>query len=280
MSNLRLVAKNEIDHPSCILTCSVTPTLALDNLKNMVRGRIFRAPASPAFDIKGTYGGSGVYASMVSLIRTNLEPSATWRFRGYSTADWTGTPAIDTTTLVAIDSTDLGDLDFGVEPLGSGIFDPFYGQKMTLAWFARTLILSWTLTITDTGNSSGFVDASRLWLGDYYELANNPSYGAKVAWREATQQWETDGGSIRSDAGVPYRTLSLDLGYVVEADRAQLFDTFRYCGMRKDIFVCPYPSGTAAQVRDYTMNGVLQVLPDLVTVGYGQDTTTLNFREV
>ena len=84
MSNLRIVAKNEVDHPSCVLTCSVVPTLSLDNLKNPVRGRIARIPSGAAFDIKGTYGGTGIYATMVSLIRTNLEPAATWQIYGYS----------------------------------------------------------------------------------------------------------------------------------------------------------------------------------------------------
>ena len=65
------------------------------------RNRIARIPASPAFSIKGTYGGMGVYASGVSLQRLNIEPAGTIRFQGYSDAAWT-TQVVDTGTVAAV----------------------------------------------------------------------------------------------------------------------------------------------------------------------------------
>lgn len=279
MANLRIVAKNQVDHPSCVLSCTATPTLPLDNLKNYQRGRIARIPANPAFEIKGTYGGDGIYASMAALMRVNLEPAATWRFQGYSDAAWTN-QVVDTTTLTAIDSATLGDLDWGVEPLGSGIFDPFYGQKWSLAWFARTLILSWKITITDTTNSEGVVDISRVWVGDYFELAYNPSFGMRMGWKENSEQWETDGGGPHVDAAVPYRVLSFDLENIPEADRAKWMDLLRYCGMRRDVMVSVYPAGTGEQLRDYTLDALIAHMPDMTTVALGRDTTNITLREV
>jgi hypothetical protein len=263
MSNLRIAAKNLIDS-GCTLSCSVAVTLPLNNLKNQVHGRIARIPASPAFDIKGTHTAA-IYASMCGITWTNLSSAATWRFQGYSDAAWSS-QVVDSTTLPALAS--------------SSIFNPFYGQKQCEMSFTRTQIQSSKITITDTANSDGHIDASRLWVADDFELAHNPVYGMKIGWKEETSIWTTDGGSPRSDAGVPYRQLTFDLDSIPEADRLIWMDILRYCGMRNDVFVRVYPTGTAEQKRDYTINGLISSMPDLTTVGLGRDSTNITIREL
>lgn len=252
MANLRLAYKNSVDHPACVLTTTVTPILPLDNLKNYKRGRILRYPAADGQFISATFGGNGVRCSMAALCRHNLEPAATWRFRGYSDPDWT-TEVIDTGDLVAVDSSSLGSLDWGVAPLGSGVFDPFYGQKMSTAYFDETLLLSWTIEISDAGNSSGFIELSRVWVGAYFELAENPEYGLIMGWVEKSETWRSDGGSPHCDGAIPYRGGSFDLRYIVEADRAQWMDITRYCGLgRRDLFMSVRPDDTNLNLkRDY-----------------------------
>lgn len=278
-ANLRIVYKNAVDHDACVLTCTAVPTLPLDNLKNPKRARITRIPSASSFMIKGTYGGMGVYASMFSLIRHNLQPGATVRFKGYGTTDWAGATVADTNTFAAVDAATLGAVDFGVDQLGTSINDPFYGQQITTAWFTRCLILSWALEITDVDNTHGYIDASRLWIGDAFELAYNPSLGMELGWDEDTEQWPTDGGSLHADAGIPYRELSMDLGLVVESDRAVWMDIARYCGKRRDFFVSVAPEGTGEEIRDYSMQANFTTLPRLKSDQPTSNSTNIVIRE-
>lgn len=280
-ANMLLVAKNSVDHPACVLSCTATPTLPLDNLKNYTRERITRIPCNPAFEIRATFGGNGVYASAACLSRCNLEPAATWRFQGYTAAtNWTGAN-VDTGTLTAIESATLGSLDWGVQPLGGGIFDPFYGQKMALAFFARTLFLSWKITITDTGNSHGAIDISRAIVGEYFQPAWNFDWGYRWGWKEKSEIWDTDGGGPRCDAAVPYRAGQFDIKNITEAERQTWMSIFRTVGVgRSDFLVCPFPTGTSQQIRDYSANAIFTELPDITGASLSNNQTTISLREV
>lgn len=278
-ANMRLVAKNTVDDTRCVLTCSATPTLPLDNVKSRIRSRITRIPSASAFEVKATFGGDSVRIAQAAALWTNLDIDATWRLQGYSDAAWT-TQVIDSGTVSCIDATALGDLDFGVDPLGSNIFDPFYGQNFALMWFAETVVASWKLTITNTTNAAGYIDISRLIVGKYFEITYNPAYGLKLGWKEQTTLWETDGGSPRSDAGTPYRVMTFDLQLIPEADRQKWMDIIRYVGMRRDLFVAVMPEGSAAQRRDYAMNCIVQSMPDFATVFTDHDSTNITLREV
>lgn len=266
-ANLKVAYKNGVDHPACVLTSSnpaLSASLALDNLKNYKR-RSFRAAASPALSIYGDYGGDGFYATVVAMLRHNIEPAGTYRFRGWSDMARTDPPVVDTTALPGIEASTLGTLGWGSSPLGSSVYDSFYGQQNSIAGFTRALIVAWTLDIDDTGNSAGYIDLSRLWIGDDYELSINPIIGSSsLGWKEESQLWETDGGGVHVDASQPYRSMKLGLAGLSETDRIRLMDVLRYCGSRRDILFRLFPDGTDDQIRDASMNGIIvPPLPDL-----------------
>ncbi len=285
MKNLRIAAKNHVDDLRCVLSGSGTPIFPLANLQNYKRGRFLRFDAADSpFDIKGTYGGESVRATVASIIRHTGEPDGSWRYRGYSDAAWT-TLVQDSGELPLVDSATLGYLDFGIAPLGSSLWDSFYGQKIAQAWNdewitnTSEIIGSWKLTIDDPTNTESVVDLSRLWIAKYFEFSSNPNYGSKIGWRESSQQWETDGGSMHVDGGPSSRLLQLDLQYFPEATRLQLMDILRYVGLRRDIFLSLRPDGTGEEKRDFTMNALLQSMPDLTFAEFGLHSTNITFRE-
>lgn len=283
-ANLVISFKNALEHPAAVLTTTATPILPLANIQNRKRNRIFRYAASDGKVIRCTYDGSGVYASVASILRHNLEPAATWRFKAWTgVTDWSGTADIDSTDLVAIASASLGTLDWGVEPLGSGLFDPFYGQRMSRFFFTRALILCWEITINDSGNSSGNIDLSRAWVGDGFEFTYNPVYGGtKGGWQESSELWETDGGSPHVDAVIPYRRLTLDLQYMPEADRAMLMDGARFCGKgRRSVWMSLLPNNSSPELeRDYEGEWLIVEMPEPGFAEYLRYSTQIVLREV
>lgn len=265
MPNLRLVTKNAADFAT--LSQENTNTLfyvgtAITNLQNDIRGRIYRAKGNQwPIIIKGTWNGQGYKCSMAALIRHNFENASTWRVQLYSDAAWT-TQIYDSGTLNAFPGATLGELDWGVSPLGSGIYDAFMGQRLSVMWFTEVTALSFKITVNDSGNSATYVDISRLFLGKYISPVYNATYGMKLSWKENTAQSRSDGGTLRSDGGQPWRTLQFDLGALPEADRAAWSDVFRYAGLRKDMFISIFPGSGGELERDYQMACKFIQLPE------------------
>jgi hypothetical protein len=265
-----------VDDIRCVLSCSVTPIQPLNYLKSTIRGRHTRIASAAPFSIFGTYTGTAVSvgSSMVTAQRNNLTIDATMRFIGYEGPNQTGGVAIDTGTWNPINAVPLGELFWGVTPLGADVYRTFYGTKNTDAkWWERVDIGSWQIDINDTTNPDGFIDISRLWVGDnHFELQYNPSYGLQLWWDENTTTWDTDGGSVRMDARPAYRNMTFNIEGILEKDRQRWFDIIRYVGMRKDIYINVFPEGTPAQKRDYAMHCFFKGLPKTAYSTYERHT--------
>ena len=198
----------------------------------------------------------------------------------FATADWS-TQIYDSGTVATYSAETLGSLDFGIDPLGSGVFDGFLGQKFSTVYFNRVLALSGIVTINDAGNSAGYVEASRLFGGEYTEFTYNPT-GINLSWAEMTEQSRAEGGSLRSDGSIAFRELDINLEWVDKNQRAQLMDMFRYAGLRKDYFISVFPTAGAEKERDYTMLAKLTKMPKLEEASkvFDNYSTTLSFSEV
>lgn len=290
-ANLRIVAPNAVDDSRCVLTCSVSQILPATNLQNVKHGRILRVAAGTGIQVKGTYGGDSVHATMMSFLRHNMESDSTFQFEGFSDAAWT-TKVIDTGPRVVIPSATLGFLDFGVAPLGSSLFDPYRGQKWREVWFddadmvlySSDVIASWRLTLTDPTNTSGYIDLSRLWVGQHFETDSNPIYGAVLGWLDESQSFRTDGGDPHTDAAVPYRGGKFDLQNFPEADRLAWMKLARYCGPgRRPFYLSLFPSDdTPSLTIDYSGEFIFRnPLPQLIYVDAngGAHNTTITIEE-
>lgn len=251
-SKLVLCARNAIDEATMSASPAMRATLPPTNLQLPARGRVARSVnAAAPQDIKFTWNGAGFYLSVLMLSRHNLESGATWRVRLYSTPDWTGSAIYDSGSVEAVDGDTLGDLDFGIEPLGAGIFDAFLGQQFSVLYFTRVLALSGIVTLENTGNAYGYLEASRLFAGDYLELTYNPQT-LDFSWAEDTAQSRSAGGSLRSDGKIVYRAFAVDVQFVDASQRAELADQFRFAGRRKEMFVAFFPGAGGEKERDYT----------------------------
>lgn len=274
-ANLRYCARNMADEATIAAT-SAEVTLPASNLKLTTRARVWRSTSAAAQNIDLHWNGNVGRFNFVRLERHNLENDATWRILAYPNADWTGTPVYDSGTLDAYDAATLGELDWGFEPLGSSIFDSFLGQKFSQHYCGAGGVpgavlttynpLSMRITVTDTGNSAGYVQASRLYIGRALELTYNPD-SCTFAWMEDTKQARSSGGTLRSDGLNTFRQISVGLGIITEAQRAELADAVRFAGMRKDWMLDVYPDASGERARDYSMVGRLVSSPQFTERG-------------
>lgn len=274
-------ARNLADEAVITGTVAAVSSLPLTNLQNSDRDFVWRSTNDNAQDlIFNLSNTTSQRINFVCLWRHNLETSATWRVRLYTSYDASGAAAYDSGDVAALDSATLGELDFGVDPLGGPAFNGM--PRFSVVYFMEntaTVINSVRITITDTGNSAGYVEASRVYFGRGTELTYNWE-NLHVNWQENTKQGRTDGASIYSDGSEGFRELQADLKWVHENDRAGLMDAMRYSGMRRDWFMSGKPGVGGEEERDQTMIARITKMPNLSTLFYSVYSSQLKAGEI
>jgi hypothetical protein len=251
----RFVPQNYFD--TATLTSTLTPltNTSLNNLKNARRARTLRwQSASGTMGIYGTYGGDAKTIACIALDRFNFFASATVRFRAYVAADWTGGTVVDTGSLAAYNALALGAWQWGLDPLGGSAFSGYLGSKFFVSWFAQTSIGSWLLEITDTGNSLGYSELSRVVLGDKLQATYSAKFGLSNTWDDsATEQVVMDGGSTISDAKIPRRTATGEMTGLTATERTNMYSLVRYNGKSR-AFLISFQAGEGSdKERDFTI---------------------------
>jgi len=266
MNNLRIIADNYADSATLTAAPAVVATLPVTNLQLVPRAQVMRTTSTADQDIKGTWTAPQMLSGC-ALWRHNLTSSAKWRLKLYSDAAWT-TLAWDSGDVDACPPKALNDLLWGLEPLGANVFTG-WGKAFSSMWFAGIVTRSFKLTLKDATNPAGFFDASRLFLGTALEPIYNMSYGLRLAWQDDSKQGRTDGGSLRTDAVEPYRSLKMRLEWLTDSDRPKFFDMGRSRGKRKDVFVSCFSGAGGAQERDYAFAAKFTNAADIAHTRHG-----------
>jgi hypothetical protein len=238
------------------------------NLQKARRARTLRwdpKGGSPSGQsILGTWSGAQYFVSGMGLDRHNLTSAGIVRLRGYASQDQSGSAIIDTGNLAPFNSAALGPFTWGQTALGAAITDGYLGFQYTAAWFARQLIGSFRIDISDDANPALFNEISRLVLGDYTELGRNAAWGIKMRWDEKTTQEEMDGGTTISDGKLPRRLMTGSVPGLTPAERTLFADFTRFVGMRKNFMISWQPGEGASLERDFTIiQGKFLQMPDI-----------------
>lgn len=249
MSKLRLIIENHADSATLTASPAVLTTLPVSNLQLSPRAKVMRTSGLAAQQISGAWPQPKILSGC-ALWRHNLSSAGTWRLQLYADAACATRPLYDSGDVVAWPAKALGDLVFGVDPLGATVFTG-WGQAHSSLWFTPVVAGSFRLTLTDPTNADGYIEAARLFLGMALEPAYNPSWGHTLEWRDESKQTRTDGGSLRSESVAPYRALKLQLEWLTDTDRPKFLDIGRTLGKRKDLFISLYPNAGGMLERDY-----------------------------
>lgn len=255
MTAPRWIIVNAADEATLTASPAVAATLPVTNLQLQSRAKAMRTTSTADQQILGTWTSAQVLSAVV-LWRHNLTSAATWRLELFDAASQAGNTVYDSGAVVAAPPKALGDLEWGVDPLGASVFTGWELAYSDL-WFTPVVALSFRLTISDATNPAGYFQASRLLLGRYLETETGQSFGYRLTWEEATTLERTDGGTLRSDGADPYRVLELSLEWLTEGERAKFAEMFRRVGRRRDFFVSLFPGSDGARERDYALVGKL-----------------------
>lgn len=249
-ANIRIITPNDADAATLTASPAMVASLPVTNLQDISRARVARTTSTVAQTIKGTWNAVKVISAL-ALMRHNLTSASTWGLQLYSDAAW-ATLAFDSGTVNAVPAKSLGDLEWGVDPLGASLFTG-WALAFSSMWFGAIRAQSFVLTIADASNPAGYLEATRLFIGRYLQPTYNFSWGIKLIWKEDTTQERTEGGTLRSDGFDPYRRMAFKLDQLTASDRPKFLEWARKDGLRNDVFISAYPGDGTSLERDHSM---------------------------
>lgn len=272
MSNLRIVAVNAADTSVVSEAGAVLP---VTNLQNTTRTSVWRAGGTAA-TITAAWVDP-VALDSVALMTSNLSGAATWRVRAL---DGGGVMLYDSGVSLACPPRPFGELDWGFRPLGVNAFAFGLAAQSVLWMPERVLASSVVIDVDDASNPAGYVEASRLVIGERWEPVTNMSWGAQLTFEERGNQSRADDGSLRSEPGAVSRALEFNLDWLAEPDRAAMAEMTRYLGVHRDFLVSAYPNGGADRDAHYTMLAKFTRAPGIKSVKYSINAAQVSCAEI
>lgn len=239
MTNARMVFKNQFDGANIVSVTS--EAISVDNLQDQSPGKVWRSTSAVAQVITIDLW-SNKQINCLALFNINATTSGTIRIKG----------GVDPTFAVNLYDQTHTLIDTGLD------FDESESYAYSLIYLtASTLARHWQLTITDTGNPDGYVEAGRLVMGEYLEPTANMNYGFKTDVVDRSVVTRTRGGVWRSDTRVPYRKVSASFSWLTTSEASDLIRAKMLRGRRYDVLFCGYPLESSVRERDNTVLGVM-----------------------
>lgn len=276
MQNLRIVYDNVAKQAATLAASSTAGSLVASNLLTDFKNEVWRATSTTA-TLTLTWVLSQTI-SCVALPFSNLQSTSKIKVDCYTeTTDVE--PAFTTGEVFGCPST-IDDIQFGQLPLGVNATS-FGGGACAVVWFAPKFAKKIVVTIIDTTNPLGFVEAGNLVVGNYWSPEINCPYGVQVTPVDATKKERTDAGSNFSSRGPMHKTLSLDLQYMDRFDRNTLWSIMRKNGTHSPLLlsVCPESEDTFGE-QIYQVYGTLSKLNALSYSFYNQFDTKIEIEEI
>jgi hypothetical protein len=247
MSNMRIVYDNVANATSQLTASTTSGTLVAANLLTELKGQVHRSTGtSVTYTARWT---TNQRVGCVALPCTNLTATATMRVRLFSDTDATALVA-DSGTVTAVPGFNL-DPKLWPAARNANSF-AFGGGVKAVQWFTAqpANIRAVIIDLVDTNNSAGYIDCSRLVVGEYWSPTYNIQNGVQLELVDNSQTSRRDSGDLITDRSFVYDTLTFDISLLTDADKNTLTRIFRNVGTHDNIFVSLFP-GDASQTTDH-----------------------------
>ena len=294
-NNLRIIYQNLADIASSTILTSSTASSATTtaNLKTDIKSLVYRSASSGVATIHTNFvvtlptamsiGGIGSGIGVI-LTNTNLSASATIKVTAYdgtAATPGTGTAPIATagTTLRftsgptlcnPYQSTGINDWkDKYLGTLTTASMDFVNRKVYSRLWIPQTIPVNCTsflIEITDTASVNQFIQCSRIIIGEYWSPTYNTNYGLGAGVKDLSNSIRTEAGDLISSNDPLINTLTFDIGWLTNSDRAILNKVLKLCGNQKPVFVSLFPDNTIDWEKEqiYQLYGKFNQLSDIV----------------
>lgn len=278
MANARFIFSNEWDKASLSLQSgTAAPQMPLQNTQRYNNSRTFRSQTTAEVQIQFEFTDAETVSGLV-LWRHNLTADALIRLELFDAPACGGNRVFDSGLVAALDRKTLGDLSWGLEPLGATTFTE-WELAYSVLWFGLTAARSGRLTIQDPANPDGYLELCRVYLGPAFEPQINVDLGHALKWENATETLRTAGGSLHTLETAAYRELRFSLAHLQPTERGEFFEETRRVSTHRDFFISLRPDTGGTNERDYAFAAKFSAITTL-TSQPGRYSADCSLREV
>ena len=270
MSNLRIITNNVIGDADTLTATS--EALAVENLQTNYKSEVWRSTALTA-TVTATFTAAQT-VSGVAFPFTNFSATATMQVKLYTNvAD--GSPVYDSTAILCCPFDMQGINNFGVNYFAYG------GSRGARIWTPSSDVKKVEVIITDTSNTSSYIEAGVMVIGEYFEPSSNFSYGATSGIADTSTSKRTDAGDKVSNQGTRHKVMSLSFNHMDATDRDNFIELLSVNGTTTPFFISAYPENTDKELEnDHQMYAVLSQADRLSRPYYDAHSTSLSVEEI
>lgn len=274
--NMRILYDNAADRVSGIVASTTAGSLAATNLLTDFKTEVWRSTGTSA-TLTLTWG-SNESISMFALPFSNLSATATMRVQAYTLVN-DASPSSDTGNILCCPAS----LGFSAPWVTAGANAFAYGGGVYAAiWFAPRVCQKIVVTIIDSANGSGYIEAARAVTGLYWSPERNVEWESpKLSVQEDSKQERSDAGALWTDRGPMYKKLTFELPVMTANDRNNMWRILRGNGMTRPIYLCVWPEqDDAYDEQIYSIYGKLSSNSALQYKFIGMHATSLTMEEI
>lgn len=246
---MRIVYNNALDRSTSLTASTTNGSLVAANMKTESKSEIHRSTGTNVtYTI--TWSTNEIIGAII-LPCTNLSSTATIRVKLY-----------DSTPLLIYDTGILSattGLNFDLEGDTHTVNNFAYGIiSKTAVWIEQKfdMVRSCTIELSDTNNLAGFIDCSKIIVGDYWESTYNIENGAQLISTDDSLITRTNGGELVADIGFIYDKVSFNFSLLPEVDKSDITKIIRNVGTNKNFFVSLLPGEIiGSEEQDFMVYG-------------------------
>lgn len=198
--------------------------------------RVWRVSGSTA-TLTLTWAASE-WISGIALVRHNLTVHSRWRITG----SLAGVPTLLQDWAAAAPAQGLGQLAWGVEPVGVNAATSM-AAPMATTWLAEPVLVDrLVIELDDIGSTSGYLQAGRLIAGLHWSPSVGTVYGVQMRRATTGKRSDTDSGQVLSGRGARYRELVFQMPALTAAERTQMWTHIESIADDRPVLVALFPS--------------------------------------
>ena len=246
---MRIMYYNEIDK-NTITANSEDSGYPIENITDYQLAKTYRSTDVSSEWIKIDAGsGNTITATCIAILGHNLTSGATIHIQANATDSWTS-PTIDYTVT--------------------------YNSDIMTRYFTSASYRYWRFTFADSGNSDGYIEIGRLFLGEYLQFDDPPKAEIPLVYNDTSKTKYSLTGQAFGDEGIIYRTYNFIFPYWDEDTRTELVTMINEVKTVKPVVLIPDENNTDKLKPVYAVINDNLALNHIVSYKWNG---TLSFRE-
>lgn len=264
----RIAWDNWLDLATTLTATSEAGNMVIENIQNSILGLPWRSTSTSVQEISFDLGIFRLI-DYLYISKHNIQGESKIRLI-LATDAALSNRVLDREWNALIPIYGLGEGLLGITPLG-GYVKNSWVPVFSLRWFETVVARYGKLVITDTSNPDGYIQASRIKIGKYYEFKGNLQYDYAPQFNTTAKQTRLPDGSSRGEKKSMWRDIPVTLNNIEYETEKLLNEMTFYAGRDRDVLFVTFPEKGTTEELEHTFNG-------LISSNSGMSRANMRFR--